>query len=202
MVQACDIAFVGADRGTSILLVGADSVRRERTAEALARASTGTGQTLKPALGSCSLQIGTDGEHRYSPQGGGSGLATRALYSCHAGPVAYVAFDRHPLPHMRLLHLARRPPQWLRVALAGLLLAFAVNSIASVTHRHDAAPSSATHSLSCGYCLSFNGLVDAPRHDHVPLDVTQETFYLSADVEGSFVARPSTSARPRAPPVL
>jgi hypothetical protein len=103
---------------------------------------------------------------------------------------------------MRLMHLARRPPQWLRVALAGLLLAFAVNSIAHVIHRHDAAPSSVHHILACGYCLSFNGLVDAPRHDHAPLALAHETFYLSAEVEGSFVARPSTTARPRAPPVL
>jgi hypothetical protein len=103
---------------------------------------------------------------------------------------------------MRLLHLARRPPQWLRVALAALLLAFAVNSIAHVTHRHDAAPSSATHSLACGYCLSFNGLIDAPRHDHAPLAVAHDSSYFSADFEGTFAPRPATSARPRAPPVL
>jgi hypothetical protein len=82
---------------------------------------------------------------------------------------------------MRWLHLVRRPPQWLRVALAGLLLAFAVNSIAHVTHRHDAAPSTASHSFACGYCLSFNGLVDAPRHDHAPLPVEHESFYLIVD---------------------
>ncbi len=103
---------------------------------------------------------------------------------------------------MRLLHLARRPPQWLRVALAALLLAFAVNSVAHVTHRHDAAPSSATHSLACGYCLSFNGLVDAPRHDHPPLALNHGTFYLLADLQVWFAPRLATSARPRAPPAL
>jgi hypothetical protein len=103
---------------------------------------------------------------------------------------------------MRLLHLARRPPQWLRVALAALLLAFAVNSVAHVTHRHDAAPSSATHSLACGYCLSFNGLVDAPRHDHPALALNHGTFYLLADLQVWFAPRLATSARPRAPPVL
>jgi hypothetical protein len=102
---------------------------------------------------------------------------------------------------MRLMHLARRPPQWLRVALAALLLAFAVNSIAHVTHRHDAAPSSATHSLACGYCLSFNGLADAPRHDHPPIEVEPESFYLVANIETGFVPRTATSARPRAPPI-
>jgi hypothetical protein len=116
--------------------------------------------------------------------------------------VAYVPFDRHPSPHMRLLHLVRRPPQWLRVALAALLLAFAVNSIAHVTHRHDAAPSSATHTLACGYCLSFNGLADAPRHDHAPLIVEHESFCLVADSTAPVARRLATSARPRAPPVL
>ena len=110
--------------------------------------------------------------------------------------------NRHPLLLVRMMHLARRPPQWLRVALAGLLLAFAVNSIAHVTHRHDAAPSSATHSFACGYCLSFNGLADAPRHDHAPLAVAHESFYLVADIEPWFAPRQSTSARPRAPPAL
>ena len=102
---------------------------------------------------------------------------------------------------MRLMHLARKPPQWLRVALAALLLAFAVNSIAHVTHRHDAAPSSTTHSLACGYCLSFNGLVDAPRHDHPPLAVEAESFYLVANIETGLALRTATSARPRAPPI-
>lgn len=109
--------------------------------------------------------------------------------------------DRYPLPLMRLMHLARRPPQWLRVALAALLLAFAVNSIAHVTHRHDAAPSSATHSLACGYCLSFNGLADAPRHDHPPLAVEHDSFYFFADSVAWIARRLVTSARPRAPPV-
>jgi hypothetical protein len=103
---------------------------------------------------------------------------------------------------MRWLHLVRRPPQWLRVALAGLLLAFAVNSIAHVTHRHDAAPSTASHSFACCYCLSFNGLVDAPRHDHAPLPVEHESFYLIVDSQAPIARRPATSARPRAPPAL
>ncbi|HKU14894.1 MAG TPA: hypothetical protein VJQ52_10895 [Steroidobacteraceae bacterium] len=103
---------------------------------------------------------------------------------------------------MRLMHLARRPPQWLRVALAALMLAFAVNSIAHVTHRHDVAPSSATHSLACGYCLSFNGLADAPRYEHAAPVVEHEHFYLVAESAAPVVRRPATSARPRAPPVL
>jgi hypothetical protein len=117
-------------------------------------------------------------------------------------PRSLASVDCHPLPHMRLVQLARRPPQWLRVALAALLLAFAVNSIAAVTHRHDAAPSSAHHSLACGYCLSFNGLADAPRHDHASLALAPDSFYLVADLEPWFAPRPATSARPRAPPAL
>jgi hypothetical protein len=112
------------------------------------------------------------------------------------------SIDRHRLPLMRLMHLARRPPQWLRVCLAALLLAFAVNSIAQVTHRHDAAPSSATHSLACGYCLSFNGLAGAPHYDHAPLVVEHESFYLAADCTAPVARRPVTAARPRAPPAL
>jgi hypothetical protein len=103
---------------------------------------------------------------------------------------------------MRLLHLARRPPQWLRVVLAALLLAFAVNSIAHVSHRDDAAPSSAAHALACGYCLSFNGLVDAPRHDPALLIVEHESFYLLAEFTVPVTRRLATAARPRAPPVL
>jgi hypothetical protein len=110
--------------------------------------------------------------------------------------------DCHKFALMRLMHLARRPPQWLRVALAALLLAFAVNATAHVTHRHDATPSSAHHSLACGYCLSFNGFADAPRHDHAPLTVEHESFYLVAEVETRLPRRIATSARPRAPPVL
>lgn len=101
---------------------------------------------------------------------------------------------------MRLVYLARRPPQWLRVALAGLLLAFALNTIAHATHRHDDAPSSATHSLSCGYCLSFNNLADAPRHDYAPLTVQHHAVHLHADADDVLPRRLTTSARPRAPP--
>lgn len=102
---------------------------------------------------------------------------------------------------MRLLTMARRPPQWLRVALAGLMLAFALNSIAHVTHRHDAVTSSATHSLACGYCISFNGLVDAPRHTYAPLVAEYTRTQVSAERDSSIERRILTSARQRAPPL-
>lgn len=101
---------------------------------------------------------------------------------------------------MRLDHLARKPPQWLRVALAALLLAFALNSIAHVTHRHDAATTSATHSLACGYCISFDGIADGPRHNYVPPAVGHASVYVAPATEAVVAYRPSTSARPRAPP--
>lgn len=103
---------------------------------------------------------------------------------------------------MRVFMLARRPPQWLRVAFAALALAFALNSIAHVTHEHDAAPVvSAFHNLACGYCASFGGLADAPRHSYV-LDLDRQFGIAVALTTDEPVAlTPITSARPRAPPL-
>jgi len=101
---------------------------------------------------------------------------------------------------MRTFKLARRLPQWLRIALAGLLVAFALNSIAHVTHRHDAASASVTHSLACGYCAAFGGLADAPRH-HCSLLVPERVGVLVALAEEDpYSVRTWPSARPRAPP--
>jgi hypothetical protein len=102
---------------------------------------------------------------------------------------------------MRLLSVARKPTPWLRVALAALLVAFALNSIAHVTHRHDAAPSSVTHSLACGYCLSFDNLADAPRHSYAPLIAEYTSTQVTAELGFCFDRRLTTSARPRAPPL-
>src|SRR5687767_3233807 len=101
----------------------------------------------------------------------------------------------------RLSHLIRSRPQWLRVALAGLLLTFALNSIAHVTHRHDAAPSSALHSLACGYCISFGGLADAPRHGCAPPLIEHASAPVAEGFETWIVRRLTTTARPRAPPL-
>jgi hypothetical protein len=101
---------------------------------------------------------------------------------------------------MSILHLARRPPAWLRVALVGLLLAFALDSIAHVVHRHDAVQTSATHGPACGYCAAFDGLVDAPRHSHAPLAATIVATYVAPIAQFAPAARPHLTAQPRAPP--
>lgn len=103
---------------------------------------------------------------------------------------------------MRIFEWARRPPQWLRVILAGLLLAFALNSVAHVTHRHDATTASVTHSISCGYCVSFGGLADAPRHTHTLPLAEQYGFIAAPTFELPVSLVPETSARPRAPPLF
>lgn len=101
---------------------------------------------------------------------------------------------------MRMFDLARRPPHWLRVALAALLLAFALNSIAHVTHRHEAAQTSVAHSVACGYCVSFGGLADAPRHCHPVATAEQFSVFVAPALDRVFSSRSSTSAQPRAPP--
>ena len=101
---------------------------------------------------------------------------------------------------MRVNELIRRPPSWLRIAFAGLALAFLFSSIAHVTHQHEAIPGSAAH-VACGYCLSFDGLTDAS---------VQRTGSLGSQPTDEYVAAPATAlrcfsspcaAQPRAPPV-
>lgn len=103
---------------------------------------------------------------------------------------------------MAVMRLTRRRPQWLRAAIAGLLLAFALNSLAHATHRHDdARPTAVLHAVACGYCVSFGGLVDAPRHGCSSRIAEYSPAPVSADIETP-AARPfTTSARPRAPPL-
>jgi hypothetical protein len=96
--------------------------------------------------------------------------------------------------------LARRPPQWLRVALGGLLLAFALNSIAHFAHRHDT-PVAVTHHLACGYCAAFGGLADAPRHCRLLLEFGRAEVVVAAEIEVRVPALVRESARPRAPPI-
>lgn len=102
---------------------------------------------------------------------------------------------------MRFNNLARTPPQWLRVCLAALLLAFALNSIAHVTHRHDPSARAATHSLACGYCISFDGIADGPRHNYIPPAVEHASVYVAPASVAAIAYRPASSARPRAPPL-
>lgn len=88
----------------------------------------------------------------------------------------------------------------MRVALAAMLLAFATNSIAHVTHRHEAKTASATHSLACGYCASFGSLADAPKHTHALPPREQTSAPIAPSLVAAIAVFPQTSAQPRAPP--
>ncbi len=101
---------------------------------------------------------------------------------------------------MRILDLARRPPRWLRVALAGLMLGFALNSIAHVSHQHDIGAKSAIHSVVCAHCASFGSLVDAPRHSPLPLFLAAPAAFVTTPVITLPWQRLRTSIQPRAPP--
>jgi hypothetical protein len=83
------------------------------------------------------------------------------------------------------------------------MLAFALNAIAHVTHRHDAAPTptSIAQTLACGYCISFGGLADAPRHAHAVAVAEPAAYSLVPTPVIHVSLRPQTSAHPRAPPV-
>jgi hypothetical protein len=102
---------------------------------------------------------------------------------------------------MPVFQLARRPTHALRIVLAAMLLAFALNSIAHVSHRHDATPTSTVHSLSCGYCASFGSLADAPKHTHSSPARELVSVVAAAAFEPSIPVLAQTSAQPRAPPL-
>jgi hypothetical protein len=103
---------------------------------------------------------------------------------------------------MRIFDLARTPPAWLRVALVAVLLAFALDSVAHVVHRHDDSvkTSLSTHGPACGYCASFDGLADAPRHQYAPLTTIIVSGYVAPIALAPVSVRTSVSAQPRAPP--
>ena len=102
---------------------------------------------------------------------------------------------------MSLLHLARNPPRWLRVALAGLMLAFALNSIAQVTHRHEVTAAGQLHSALCGFCISFDHMTPTPADRPLTI-VPAYGSEQPAAAPGIVVSRfARTSAQPRAPPI-
>ena len=81
------------------------------------------------------------------------------------------------------------------------MLAFALNSIAHVTHRHDSTLASQLHSVACGYCATFDNMAAAPAsHALFVAPVLADTAVASpaTSVPSRFVY---TSAQPRAPPV-
>ncbi|MET0533234.1 MAG: hypothetical protein ABW171_03330 [Steroidobacter sp.] len=103
---------------------------------------------------------------------------------------------------MPIFDLARKPAAWLRVALVAVVLAFALDSIAHVVHRHDdsAKTTLSTHGPACGYCAAFDGLVDAPKHHYSPLTTIIVTGYVAPVALFPVAIRTHLSAQPRAPP--
>ncbi|MBL8265081.1 hypothetical protein [Steroidobacter sp.] len=103
---------------------------------------------------------------------------------------------------MSIFHLARHPSAWLRVALVSLLLAFAVDSVAHVVHRHDdtAKTSLNAHGPACGYCAAFDGLIDAPKQSYAAITASTCVTYVAPVALSPASFRPVVTAQPRAPP--
>jgi hypothetical protein len=102
---------------------------------------------------------------------------------------------------MSIFDLARRPPQWLRVALVAVVLAFALDSVAHVVHRHDDAKTTlSAHGPACGYCAAFDGIVDAPKHHYAPLTTILIAGYVAPIAQFPVSIRTHLNAQPRAPP--
>lgn len=103
---------------------------------------------------------------------------------------------------MPVFQLARTPPQWLRVLLVGLLLGFALNSIAHAAHTHDPAKTvNVAHSTPCGYCATFGGLCSAPSYAHAPSAPALTQIEISDRQQLAIARHPSCFAQPRAPPI-
>jgi hypothetical protein len=98
-----------------------------------------------------------------------------------------------------MMSWTRNSMHWLRVAVLAVVLGIGLNSIAQATHQHDAATDSAHH-LSCGYCVHFGSMVDAPRHSAAVAPTA--TFATIVAEPGIRVFVPPTlcAAQPRAPP--
>lgn len=103
---------------------------------------------------------------------------------------------------MSIFDLARRPPTWLRVALVAVVLAFALDSVAHVVHRHDDGVKTtlSAHGPACGYCAAFDGLVDAPKHEYAPVATILIAGYIAPVAQFPVSVRTHLSAQPRAPP--
>jgi hypothetical protein len=81
------------------------------------------------------------------------------------------------------------------------MLTFALNSIASVTHRHDTSIGHQLHSQLCGYCISFDNMSPAPA-TRAPTIAPVFTVAVPLRTTTLVVSRFAlTSAQPRAPPV-
>jgi len=102
---------------------------------------------------------------------------------------------------MSAFELARKPPQWLRVALAALLLAFALNSIAHAAHTHEQGTAGTVlHSTACGHCVAF-GTADAPPAHVIALPALSFARIGIVDRNAQFISRRLVAvAQARAPP--
>jgi hypothetical protein len=100
---------------------------------------------------------------------------------------------------MQLIRWAQRTTPQIRVALAALLLAFALNVVAHSAHTHGESAASSLHA-ACGYCAAFDGTVAPPAK--LPAFATVDVFYsFAATFESvALASRPYTSALPRGPP--
>jgi hypothetical protein len=102
---------------------------------------------------------------------------------------------------MRLIELIRRPPSWLRIAFAGLALAFLFSSIAQVAHQHEAIAGSAATHVACGYCLTFDGLTDDSVRRSALLGTQPTDEYAAVPAPALRCFASPCAAQPRAPPV-
>ena len=102
---------------------------------------------------------------------------------------------------MRIFKIARKPPQWLRVVLASLLLIFAINSLAHAAHRHDA-HTTAAHIATCGYHATFDSVSDGPQFSTAIAAVAAESALPPPTQVGCIARRPQLNAQPRAPPAI
>jgi hypothetical protein len=100
---------------------------------------------------------------------------------------------------MRIFQIARQRSQCLRVLLAVLLLAFAINSIADVTHQHDTAT---TPTQLCAYCATFGGLGDVPQRSPSLVTVVLVTVAPWSLAAEPIPRRHVTHVQPRGPPVF
>jgi hypothetical protein len=81
------------------------------------------------------------------------------------------------------------------------MLAFALNSIAYVTHHHDAIPGHALHGLLCGYCVSFDNMTSAPAIRSLAVEPAPTAEVLTIPTTAVVFRFAHTSAQPRAPPL-
>jgi hypothetical protein len=84
--------------------------------------------------------------------------------------------------------------------LLALVLGFGINTIAHVTHGHDATTLS-SHHLSCGYCLYFGNLADTPRHLYAAAPATTHIYVVAQSQDNVRSRTPDLAAQPRAPPL-